>query len=177
MRFYFVRHGETDANKQRILQGWSGDYPLNETGILQADHLAERLPQVFFEKVYVSSLRRALETAQILCRRLQAPLEVIEDLREWRLGAWEGQPAELFMSHFLGTEDPPGGETRKEFYARVERAVTGALKGPPFLMVSHGGVWMAIQDLFQLKRSKISNCQLIELTLENGRWHQRVIEP
>lgn len=65
MRLLVTRHGQTDWNVERRLQGWA-DNPINETGKNQALALREKLKDVKIDICYASSLRRAAETAQII---------------------------------------------------------------------------------------------------------------
>jgi broad specificity phosphatase PhoE len=177
VRFYFTRHGETASNKLRVLQGCGINEDLNEVGIEQAECLARQLAGVTFRQVYVSSLKRAVQTANIALQGINHTRQVMDELREWSLGEWEGQPAATYLSHFTGDGEPPGGESRKDFYSRVKTALNLGLKArQPFLIVAHGGVWMVIQDLLKLPRFKIRNCGLVELSQINGLWHQRLLD-
>ncbi len=65
MKNYFARHGQTDWNILRKVQGTT-DIPLNENGILQAQNLCEYLKEkgISFEKIYASYQLRARQTAQ-----------------------------------------------------------------------------------------------------------------
>ncbi len=63
---YIVRHGQTDWNVEGIYQGRI-DIPLNKTGIEQAKRTREKLRGIKFDKVFSSPLKRAFETAQIIC--------------------------------------------------------------------------------------------------------------
>ena len=65
MRLLVTRHGQTDWNLERRLQGWS-DNPINETGLKQALLLREKIRNIPFDICYSSSLLRAATTAQIL---------------------------------------------------------------------------------------------------------------
>ncbi len=89
MQLLLIRHGESVANRQRILQGHL-DSPLNETGREQAEKLAGALQEDRFAKVFTSDLLRARETAEILCARRESPLEVDPDLREIGIGCFTG---------------------------------------------------------------------------------------
>src|SRR5476649_459821 len=94
-RFYFVRHGQTDANRDSLAAGSGWDIELNQTGLAQAKALAESdaIKQLHDVKtVCVSPLVRAQQTAQALSSVLKAPLETVDLLREWHLGEWERQP-------------------------------------------------------------------------------------
>lgn len=90
---YLVRHGETDYNRKRIMQGGGIDSCLNQTGREQAEVLADRLADVSFDVIYSSPLRRARETAEILARRHEPiPRNELDALREMDWGAFEGKP-------------------------------------------------------------------------------------
>ena len=62
---YIIRHGQTELNSRKVLQGRS-DHPLNERGIAQAEEAAEKLKSVSFDAVYSSPLIRAIQTARIV---------------------------------------------------------------------------------------------------------------
>lgn len=65
MKLYVARHGQTDLNARRQMQGRRG-LPLNETGIQQAEESAALLKGIRFEAVYSSPQERAVQTARIL---------------------------------------------------------------------------------------------------------------
>ena len=73
MRFALIRHGQTDWNAQRRLQGRT-DIPLNDTGRAQAEAAATRIDRAEWDLVVSSSLGRARETAAILATRLDLPV-------------------------------------------------------------------------------------------------------
>ena len=91
MELYIIRHGETDWNKEKRLQGRS-DTELNEYGIELAEITGEALKDVHFDCIYSSPLKRAYKTAEII--RGQRNLEIITDerLREISFGVVEGVP-------------------------------------------------------------------------------------
>ena len=64
---YIIRHGETDNNKKRVLQGRS-NLPLNEEGVRQAEKARDFFDgnEIIFEKIYSSPLIRAIRTAEII---------------------------------------------------------------------------------------------------------------
>lgn len=62
LRLFILRHGETDYNKQRIVQGSGVDAPLNENGFLQAQKFFEKYKNIPFEAVYCSNLLRTYQT-------------------------------------------------------------------------------------------------------------------
>ena len=65
MRIWVTRHGQTDLNKEKLMQGLT-DAPLNETGISQAKEARKRIGDMHFDAVYASPLDRAIETAAII---------------------------------------------------------------------------------------------------------------
>ena len=67
MQFYIVRHGETKANVDGYLQGWSND-PLNENGIRLAVITGQAMKDIKFDYCISSPLIRARETAEIILR-------------------------------------------------------------------------------------------------------------
>ena len=88
MKIYLIRHGETDWNKERRLQGRK-DIPLNENGVQVAKLTAESLSQVKFDKVYSSPLKRAFETATLVTAG-QYTIEKETRLLEIDFGVCEG---------------------------------------------------------------------------------------
>ena len=88
--FYFFRHGETDYNVEKRLQGWK-DIPLNETGIAQANELAKVLSNIQFDCIYSSPLLRALKTAEIVSVPHHTQVIVDQGLKEWNLGVFCGK--------------------------------------------------------------------------------------
>ena len=96
MRIYIARHGETDWNVERRIQG-STDIPLNENGIRQAYSLSKYLErQLSLEErslssIFTSPLKRAKETAEIVGKLLHLPVKEISGLEEMSFGVCEGK--------------------------------------------------------------------------------------
>ena len=142
--FTFVRHGETDWNAQRRIQGVT-DIPLNETGRRQAAEAAEALALREWDGIVASPLGRARETAEIIAARLGlGELELVPDLRERAYGEVEGLDHDQIRARF---PDPlaevPGRERRSEVVARVLPALERLADehpGQSLIVVSHGGV-------------------------------------
>lgn len=111
---YIVRHGQTEMNNRKVLQGRS-DYPLNGAGIAQAQKAADELKHISFTKVYTSPLKRAVQTVEIIAPKAHA---VIDDrLIEMDYGPYEGTdlnrlPPEIltFFSDFVHNPAPDGME-------------------------------------------------------------------
>ncbi|WMT42783.1 histidine phosphatase family protein [Paenibacillus sp. D2_2] len=92
-RIGFVRHGITEWNKERRAQGQS-DIPLNDSGRLQAQMLAERLKNGEWDCIFSSDLSRAKETAEIVAAAIGLPVCMDQRLREMHKGEIEGTTLE-----------------------------------------------------------------------------------
>lgn len=86
---YLIRHGETDYNKQGIVQGSGIDSDLNETGIAQGRAFFEAYRSVTFDKIYTSALKRTVQTVQDFLE-LGIPHEKLSGLNEISWGIKEG---------------------------------------------------------------------------------------
>jgi len=88
MRLHLIRHGQTDWNAIRRIQGQSESH-LDATGERQAVELGERLADVPLHGAWVSSAQRTRETAERVLAGRDLPVHFRDDLREMRLGRWE----------------------------------------------------------------------------------------
>ena len=180
MLFYFIRHGETDANARQMLAGSGVDSPLNSIGHGQALALAHALKTLIphpLHRIVASHMIRTRETAEYFARHLNVPFELHADWREWHLGEWEGQSTLEFVDLLLGEGEPKMGESRRVFYARIEQAWQSVHSDThPYLIVSHGAVWMALQDLLKIPRFKVSNCDLVRVESRDGCWRAEILK-
>lgn len=194
MRVRLARHGETDWNARRWVQG-RNDIPLNAAGIAQANRLGDRLAQSSgIVRVYTSPMRRASQTAQIVAERLNVPCEIRPGLEELALGDWEGhtwrQIERTWPEQFRAwTADkrnvrPPDGETYRELLDRLVPAVMRILADAEgdVLIVTHSACILAF--LAELNRTPLErmlrdyaapNAEAIELDSAQilARWPQR----
>jgi broad specificity phosphatase PhoE len=83
-----IRHGQTDWNLEGRYQGQS-DVPLNQTGLAQAQSLAEQLKGQTFAAIYSSDLMRARQTAEPCAKMLGMTIQAEAHLREIDQGEWE----------------------------------------------------------------------------------------
>lgn len=90
MRFYCIRHGETESNLKRIYAGWS-DGPLTSRGRQQARGAVQQLIPLGIEAIYCSPLRRTMETATIIGSFFGIKPVPEESFKELRMGPWEGK--------------------------------------------------------------------------------------
>ena len=86
-----ARHGETEWNVEEIFRGRI-DIELNETGIKQAELLAEHLSNIKIEAIYSSPLKRALRTAEMMANYHQLEVEIAPGLIDLDYGKWQGLP-------------------------------------------------------------------------------------
>jgi len=89
---YIVRHGQTDLNKQGIVQGRGRDTDLNEEGRQQANQFFDAYNDVPFDKIYISELKRTQQSIQQFID-LGLPYEKLSGLDELAWGIHEGQAA------------------------------------------------------------------------------------
>ena len=148
----FLRHGETDWNRQQRFQGQI-DVPLNATGELQAARLASRLGAEPADLFVSSDLLRARQTAAPLAATWKLPLQPLPALREQSFGVLEGldvptikaQHPELWARWLDHQADYalPGGESLRQFHTRIMAAVAelaAAQPGRRVALMTHGGV-------------------------------------
>lgn len=151
MNLYFVRHGETEHNKNKCYYG-SIDVNITNRGILQAEKGAEVLKNINFSKVYSSELKRTAQTASILLKDKQYNLIQDKRINELDFGVFEGKSHEEIKERYseewkLWCDDwknfiPPEGESYIEFYTRIKNFMNDILKlnEDNVLIVTHGGV-------------------------------------
>ena len=154
MIFYALRHGQTDYNAQGRVCGRT-DLPLNEEGVRQAKEAAGALRGLAVERIVVSPLLRARQTASFAAEALgDPPLRVDARLIEQDYGAFEGVP--VTDEGFLRAKRQfavryPGGESMMQVAARVYALLDEerARGGGPVLLVCHGGVLRLIRTYFE----------------------------
>jgi len=160
--FYYLRHGETDWNREGRFQGWT-DVPLNATGLSQARAAAELVRDLGIRAICASPLARALDTARIVATATGAPVSVIDDLRECGFGVREGETYGAWYEAWRGGMTPEGAEPYRDFLARALKGVNRALaaEAGPVLIVAHGGVYWSIREHARFEHEAIANCQTL----------------
>lgn len=94
-----ARHGETEWNAEEIFRGRI-DVDLNETGIGEAELLAEHLSYMAIAAVYSSPLKRALQTAEMIARHHDVKVEVSPQLIDLDYGEWQGLSHETVRDRY-----------------------------------------------------------------------------
>ncbi|MBI3379858.1 histidine phosphatase family protein, partial [Candidatus Gottesmanbacteria bacterium] len=92
--FYIVRHGETQWNVDRKIQGHRNS-PLTEEGLKQIKEIAKELRKIKFHTVFSSDLLRAKRTAEVVALEHNLAVHTTKLLRERRYGKYEGKPSEV----------------------------------------------------------------------------------
>lgn len=177
MTLYWIRHGETDWNRQKRLQG-NVDIPLNAQGLTIARETALGMKQagLTFDRVYTSPLSRARATARILCPGRD--LWVEERLREISFGDLEGT---CYQEVSRLPMPAPGGESSQALQGRVaaflaEVTACRENRGKRILVSTHGAVIRSLlmyikgiphEDFWQGSVSK--NCGVTILEAQGGR--------
>ncbi|NII39744.1 putative phosphoglycerate mutase [Curtobacterium flaccumfaciens] len=145
---YLVRHGETDWNRQRRIQG-STDVPLNETGRRQAAETAVLLTRRRFDAVVSSPLSRALETGTIIATRLGLPEPSTYDgLRERSYGDAEGLTHPEIEARWPH-DAVPGRESRAALLDRVTETlaeIAVRFDAGSVVVATHGAVIRTVVD-------------------------------
>ncbi|MHB8667970.1 MAG: histidine phosphatase family protein [Burkholderiales bacterium] len=175
-RFVFLRHGETEGNAQRVYQ--HPEIPLNATGLEQAKLAAEYLREYSVGRILASDMRRAWQTAQAAAEVVRAPVTAEPRLRERWFGDLIGTP-----SHNLDwRNEPPNGESLRDFVARTQAGLKDALDtDTSTLLVAHGGpLYVLVFSLgADLLERHIANATplLFEREAQTSRWRIRNIAP
>lgn len=158
-RWFFIRHGETDANKTENQNGDGYDCPLNENGRTQAQRAGEHLAHESIEVIFSSPFSRTRETAEIIGEKTGVQ-EIIFDerLRERHMGEAEGisyaETRERFPDIRKYDGKPANNESFEEAEHRIWKAVSEHLEKhhhKNVLIVSHGGtlraLWRKIKNI------------------------------
>lgn len=150
---YFIRHGETEYNRRRILQGRCIDSSLNGTGRRQAEALAERFADVSLDVIYTSALARSIETAEVVAANHPGVRSIpLAGLDEMSWGIYEGETRPERIKEVVG--NLYAHWERGQFEYRVEEGesvyevrdrsvaavgeILDAHGGKTVLVVSHG---------------------------------------
>jgi broad specificity phosphatase PhoE len=186
-RLVLVRHGESEWNVARRIQGQAGP-GLTSRGEEQAERTALVVADAYPDAYLASSdLARCEETARPLMRELGIEPVYDRGLRERDFGSWTGrlgsEVAETEGDRWLRWRDghdvvaEVGGEDSPTLVARVLTAAQRLLdeaSGRPLVCVTHGGpIWHGTQDLLGVRDgvlAGVANCSITELDLEDDRF-------
>ena len=176
MKIYYVRHGETDFNLARKMQGGGTEKPLNQKGERQAKETKNELKDVKYDIVICSPMYRAKQTAEIINKAKNIPVIIDERLRERKLGEYEGhditEEIEEKIWDYNLNYNIPKGENLHDFEKRILEFINEIkqkYKNKTLLIVAHGGVAKIIKAYLygmpeskNLSEIKMNNCEIIE---------------
>jgi probable phosphoglycerate mutase len=181
---YLVRHGETDWNRARRIQG-STDIPLNDTGRSQAAATGRLLARRRWDRIVSSPLSRAVETARLIGAEVGIDeVETLPELVERSYGDAEGLTGEELAERFppvhsyggLDGRDVPGRELREAVAARVIPAMLAYAEAHPgenVIVTTHGGVIRSVlntvaADDDRHRGQQVTNGSIHSFLVEDG---------
>jgi alpha-ribazole phosphatase len=152
-RVYLVRHGQVMGYEHFPVYGHT-DVDLTEVGLIQTEHLAEKLRLAHINAIYCSDLKRSAVGARIIARHHNVPLHVLPELREVYFGSWEGMTLTEIREQFpeemekrkqdlINFRVPGNGETLAQLSRRIMpcyREILEEQNGNDILVVGHGAV-------------------------------------
>ncbi len=174
MKIYVTRHGQTDYNKKRMMQGIS-DIPLNDVGIAQAKARRESIGDIEFDAVYASPLIRAVKTAEIIGNVTEDQVIKDERIIEANFGKYElmgyystGLKMMAYWSFPEIFPAPEGVETIRQMRDRTASFLEDLKKKDHenVLVACHGGIIRPIRGYLENKKSGIiwrprpKNCEI-----------------
>ena len=192
MELTLVRHGQSTANRDGILQG-RYDAPLSDLGRRQASQVGAwfRERGMVWDATYCSPLRRARDTARIITDQLGCEVATDEpDLAEIHAGEMQGKAGPQLRRDFpsfyargidgLGDYAEFGGESYEEVQQRVQRLIQTLVERHrqgehKLLLVSHGGLMFQLakqllcQPVPRVLMIRFSNCSVTRLSLRERR--------
>jgi len=158
--FHFMRHAITDWNKMNLYMG-SKDVSINSEGRIQAESVARLLEREHIEYIVTGPLSRTATTAEILARKLNKQLVVMDEFKQCCWGCKEGASFDdgTMIKRWLMGETPDGAETVLAFDARILRGLKAVFDLPgPTLIISHGGVYRSILRITGSTSNNIEHC-------------------
>lgn len=159
---YLTRHGQTQWNINKRLQGWKNS-PLTELGISQAKALSERIKDMQVDVIYTSPIERAYKTAEIIRGSKNIDIITHDGLKELNYGEWEGSTIDEIERNpkyskqldnlFNNPKEyiPFGGETYEHLIERIDSTMKEILnnnKNKKVLIVTHGMTLKALLHYF-----------------------------
>jgi len=186
---YIVRHGQTELNRQGIVQGRGMNTDLNDEGRKQAAQFFDAYKDVAFDKIYISELKRTQQSIQQFID-LGIPYEKLEGLDEMAWGVLEGTEStpenraaflQAIREWVAGNLDVSleGGESPNQVKVRQEKAITTILSHPEeetVLICMHGRAmrlllcWITGHPLTEMETYPHQNLILYKLTYDGDKF-------
>lgn len=181
MKLLLIRHGQTNENKDDIVQGQSCGI-LNHTGIKQAELLAEYLKDLPIDAIYCSDMQRTKDTLKPILNYHKCPVNYVAELREKSFGIFEMQNSQTYYQAVSEsglskiTYCPPNGESFIQMQERVSKfwhALKNTYKtapendNPKILCCAHGGTircFLALLKIMTLEKALLTTINNTSIT-------------
>lgn len=189
MKIYLIRHSESIDDIEDCYGGIA-DFDLSENGIKKVEQY--EIENLGIEKIYTSPYKRAYQTANILNRKLNVDVEVIDNIRECNsygiLSGVNKEKAKNIFSYVFNMEEYKntgyylgtsflGGEDINKFDKRVEEGIREIISKSKELntiaIVTHGGVYRSIyKNIFKINKKieEMEDLATTELTYDDGKF-------
>ena len=170
-----MRHGQTQFNVRRKIQGWS-DSPLTALGIAQAEVAAQYFKDhnITFDHAYASTSERACDTLEIITHQ---PYTRLKGLKEWNFGTFEGESEDLnpklpYKDFFVAY----GGEGEMQLRDRISKTLLEIMRKDDHncvLAISHGASCRQFMRAWEHTTSidikeRLYNCCILKIEFENN---------
>lgn len=164
MKIYLVRHGETQWNIERKLQG-SCNSPLTNKGVMDVKLLEDRLNKIDIDIIYSSTSKRAIDTSNIIKVKRNIEIVLEKNINEMSVGNWQGEtwdeikvknPTEYY-NYWTAPQlyyGKNGGENFKQVQERAVSFIERIIKDKKYkniIIVSHGVTVKSIITHYQKK--------------------------
>lgn len=173
MEVLLTRHGQTEWNVLGRVQG-RADIGLNENGIQQAEETAKSLSKEKIDLILCSPLKRAKQTAEIICKNRDIPIIYDEDVIERDFGEFEGINKKEFDFEgywsYKQNKQYEKAENIKVFFDRVYNfldRIRTEYSDKRILIVAHGGISIPVNCYFNgipeddsLLKLVLGNCEV-----------------
>lgn len=192
-KIIFVRHGQTEWNKEHRVQGQS-DTKLNNEGKKQAKKIAKRLKDEKIDAIYTSTLSRTVDTAKEINKYHNLKIEKLKELDEISFGIFEGMSwdeAEEKYPEIMNEREKnkyeyklPKGESFEELWQRIHKKILEIEKkhkGQNVLIVGHGGAKIVMLMNFlnktfdEVRKDDIKNTSITIFNIEKGKVKLHII--
>ena len=184
LRLVLIRHGQTLANEQHLIQGAS-DGPLTPAGRIQVEQLGAGFADHHVSRIISSDLQRARDTAEAIAKHHPLSVEVTPLAREWDCGEWDGIPASEFLQFVKETGKPisrvnlKGGETLSQVRQRADQLIQSMVAdgiGKTLVICSHGDIMRMMLscllglDMDQAQAFRFDNASYSILEYDGQQW-------
>ncbi len=191
MKIYLIRHSESQDDLINCYGGAS-DWDLTDNGVIKVEKFRPTFEKLNVDKIFVSPLKRAYKTAEILNKKTNKPIEKVFDLHEtnhygYLTGLEKNLAKELFAyllerpeyqnASYYNRKCMPGGETADELDNRTKNVIKQILKQSKGMnsvaIITHGGVLRSIfYEVFKDKRKilDIKDVACAEIEYSKGKF-------